>query len=435
METIVFERLIQKSEERTYFTLPFSVPEGVESMTVRYAYARHERREDGAGGVTITETAIVDLGLNAPGGHFVGASGSDRTEITISPFGSSHGYESVNITPGEWEIIVGAYKIPEGGVPVRYEIALHEKRERLFFGDMHTHTTGSDGVLTPEELCELAARQGLDFVCVTNHNTCFENAHLPRRGDLTVIPGAEWTHYKGHANFLGVQTPYKNPFCVNTPDEARAVMAEAKANGAFIVVNHPFCAPECGWRWGMDLHPFDALEVWNGALMDGYNLRCLAWCHARLCEDARIPVVGGSDFHREGAMALPGLPVTCVYALSRSRDDLLAAIVAGHAFIAASPDAPTLDMRVGEMRMGDIAPADTEVALSFRNLRGGDVLRLITDRDETEIPCAPNTLERSLVHRVRGARFLRCEVLRQLLPDLPPTRVLVANPIYFAREE
>ena len=42
-----------------------------------------------------------------------------------------------------------------------------------------------------------------DFVFITNHNTWFENEHLPRRGDLTVIPGAgHMPHYSHRAETL-----------------------------------------------------------------------------------------------------------------------------------------------------------------------------------------------------------------------------------------
>ena len=53
-------------------------------------------REEG-GFLLAEERAIIDLGLNMPG--VVGASDSDRTSITVSPFGSSHGYASVNVVP------------------------------------------------------------------------------------------------------------------------------------------------------------------------------------------------------------------------------------------------------------------------------------------------------------------------------------------------
>ncbi len=433
MPRVAFERFISKGEERTYFTIPFRAPENVESMTVSYAYPRHVRRQE-AGFQISEERAIVDLGLNAPGGAFVGASGSDRSSITISPFGSSHGYAAARVEPGEWEIIVGAYKVPEEGVTVTYEIEFTEKRMRLFRGDLHTHTTGSDGVLTPEELAELCARQKLDFVFVTNHNTWFENEHLPRRGDLTVIPGAEWTHYEGHANFLGLKRPYKNPFCVNTEEETRSILREARDNGALISFNHPFDGP-CGWRWGMDVFPMDAVEVWNGALMTGPNEECLAWWHDQLCQGRRLPIVGGSDFHRAGPLSLPGLPCTKVYALSRAPEDILSALRAGRCFVSFTPEGPEVSITSGEARMGGEVPAGQPVSIQFTRLLGGDRLRLVTERGETETLCPVGASAAEVPFRHAGEKFVRCEVLRNLPGGMPPMRVMVSNPLYFSPEE
>ncbi|MDD3411132.1 MAG: CehA/McbA family metallohydrolase [Eubacteriales bacterium] len=433
MPHISFERRIEQNEERTYFTLPFSVPEAIESMTVTYAYPRHVKSREGAFGLD-EERSIVDLGLNAPGHAFVGASGSDRGAITISPFGSSHGYASVDVEPGEWEIIVGAYKVPPEGVTVTYDIELTEKRLRLFRGDLHTHTTGSDGTLTPEQLAELCVHQKLDFVFVTNHNSWFENDHLPRRSDITVIPGVEWTHYKGHTNFLGVRQPYRNPFCVNTAEQARAILEEAHQNGALITFNHPFCQPECGWKWGMDIFPMDAVEIWNGGLMTGPNADCLRWWHDQLCAGRHLPAVGGSDFHREGPLALPGLPTTCVYALSRAPGDLLAAIRAGRCCVSFAPGGPVASLQAGDVLMGGTAASGAEVTLRFEGLRGGDVLRVVTDREAKDTLCPAGAETAELPFRHGGEKFVYGQVLRSFGYELAPQCVLVSNPIYFDAE-
>ena len=37
MEKLVIDHLVEKNREGSYYTLPFSVPEGVRSLTVRYS--------------------------------------------------------------------------------------------------------------------------------------------------------------------------------------------------------------------------------------------------------------------------------------------------------------------------------------------------------------------------------------------------------------
>ncbi len=61
--------------------------------------------------------------------------------------------------------------------------------------DLHLHTTASDGRLTPTELVDLAAGQGLKVIAITDHDSteglpeAFEAAR--KHPDLTVIPGIE----------------------------------------------------------------------------------------------------------------------------------------------------------------------------------------------------------------------------------------------------
>ena len=66
--------------------------------------------------------------------------------------------------------------------------------------DLHSHTTASDGSLSPEQLVIQAARQGLRVLAITDHDT---TEGLPpamseaRRWDLTVVPGVEISTISG----------------------------------------------------------------------------------------------------------------------------------------------------------------------------------------------------------------------------------------------
>ena len=78
---------------------------------------------------------------------------------------------------------------------------------------------GSDGIFTAAELGRRARLHGLDFLAITDHNQMVSRQSLPRIEGLTLISGIEWTHYRGHANFLGVDRPYDEPFFANTPED------------------------------------------------------------------------------------------------------------------------------------------------------------------------------------------------------------------------
>lgn len=61
--------------------------------------------------------------------------------------------------------------------------------------DLHSHTTVSDGVLSPEELVDHAAAKGLRFLAITDHDATDGLARATERAEghpsLTVIPGVE----------------------------------------------------------------------------------------------------------------------------------------------------------------------------------------------------------------------------------------------------
>ena len=78
---------LSKDQQGQYLTLPFSLPPEIESFTLSYRYGRYREAElPGEHGVFTAheEINIIDLGLIAPDGSQVGASGSDKTEIRIS---------------------------------------------------------------------------------------------------------------------------------------------------------------------------------------------------------------------------------------------------------------------------------------------------------------------------------------------------------------
>lgn len=60
--------------------------------------------------------------------------------------------------------------------------------------DLHTHTTASDGVLTPAQLIEQAARNNITTIAITDHDTVSgiaEGIEAAQKFGVTLIPGIE----------------------------------------------------------------------------------------------------------------------------------------------------------------------------------------------------------------------------------------------------
>jgi hypothetical protein len=323
---------------------------------------------------------------------------------------------------------------PEG-VTVTYEFSFTPKQRTLLLGDIHTHTNASDGVFTPEELAVHARRQDLDFLAITNHNQMISPIVLNEISGITLIPGVEWTHYQGHANFLGVNQPYDEPFFTNTEEEMKARFHSAHKRGALIVINHP-CDDSCGFQFGLEDLPFDCLEIWNGPMRES-NLRAVHLWQTLLESGKRIPVVGGSDYHRDSLFQILGGPCMGVYAMSNTPADILAALAAGNSYITFAPQGPTLEMVTDEAIMGDTAAwhQDQTVRITGHGLKTGDVVRVINGHESMDLFQAPGAGDIELTYPIPAPGFVRVEIQRTFLPGLPPLPALIANPIYFSESE
>ncbi|MBN1657006.1 MAG: CehA/McbA family metallohydrolase [Anaerolineae bacterium] len=425
---------IEPSRQGTYLTLPFQVPDGIESITLKVGYDRRPETEqvlDHGLFTARTEVNVIDLGLIDPLGVEVGASGSDKTEIVVSEREATPGYRPCRIVPGKWQILIGAYKVAPEGVTVQYEVRLHRKSRRLLRGDLHVHTLGSDGVHTPEELAWKAKRNGLAFVAITDHNQFVSREALPSLEGVTLIPGVEWTHYQGHASFLGVDRPYDGTFATNSVEEATARFVTARQRGALIIIDHPF-DPVCGFQFDISLLPHDCIEVWNGPMRES-NLRAIGFWHQLLCDGRKIPACGGSDYHRDTPFIFLGGPTMCVFAESAGASDILAAVKAGHGFITFAPDGPAVKLTAGGAIMGDSVnwQEQKEVRIGAQGLLTGDMLCAVTAEKSETLLTAPSDGDVSLTYAMEAPGFVRAEIWRSFLPGVPMLPALISNPIFF----
>jgi len=94
--------------------------------------------------------------------------------------------------------------------------------------DLHLHTTYSDGRLTPGELIQIAAEQGISVIAITDHDTV--NGIEPALQAMecfpyvTVIPGVEINTdvHQGEVHILGYFIDYKNKPLLDTLDSLRS---------------------------------------------------------------------------------------------------------------------------------------------------------------------------------------------------------------------
>lgn len=418
MKTITIEHTIGKEKEGLYYTVPFMMPCGVEKMTLQYSYPH------GTG----HEKNVVDLGLIDDQGRFLGWSGSARSSITVGPYQATPGYRMTALTPGEWKISVGAYKIFDAPLKVHYELSFTAKQARWLFGDLHMHSTASDGEHDTYTLAQKAKKLGLDFIAVSDHNNYSGNFSLPVLPGLTMLPAVEWTHYRGHMNFFGAKAPFDKTFVANSEEEMLAVVAQAKESGALVSVNHPKC-PFCPYLWSSQTC-FDMMEIWNGPMRKA-NTDAIRWWHGMLAAGRRLPAVGGSDFHRDRSPVRFAQPVTAVYSESPAAADILDALRQGHSYIMTSIRGVRLSVMTPGVLFGDVLRDGAAEALRFRAEGGRAGMRLMAATDRG-VAAGTDTWHQGMAELclpIEGQRFVYLVVVCKL-PGAQRV-CAISNPVYF----
>ncbi len=441
-----FERFVAREEQGQYLLLPFEMPANTQRLTLSYHYSRERTEQPKAAGAEFTTRErinIIDLGLIGPDGQQVGASGSSKSEISISAQSATEGYRPTPLTPGTWQIILGAYFVAPEGVTVSYTLRFEPKQPHWLQGDLHTHTSASDGIHSLQHLTEHAAAIGLDFLGITDHNQPISRASLPQLPGLTLIPGLEWTHYQGHSNFLGHEAPFEGAFIANSEAEAGKIFQQAHQNGALIVINHPF-EERYGFRFNFENLPYDLFEVWNGPMRPA-NLQSIAYWDAQLKAGRKIMAVCGSDYHADTVFEQLAGPCLHVYTQSTAEEDILEAVKAGRSFFTFQPNTLELEMHAEGVGLGGSLPwhQGLEMEIELRRLHPGDQIKLIDCSGEQVLAVAPGleaaadpaspSFTSSYASSVPITRpgYARLEVWRSFFPGIPTLPALVSNPIFF----
>jgi PHP domain len=458
IHTIVLEGSLASDQEKTYVHLPFMLPEEAVRLEVAFSYSARIGAEPWlSGGNTIDLGLFDERGIDFQKAGFRGNSGSERSTFFITETTATPGYLPGPLNSGQWQVMLGVYKLAPEGCIYRAEITittqaghhsaalLHRARHALpatppaapyapwLRGDLHCHTWHSDGKLSPSQLVERARCNGLDFLAVTDHNT---PAALPELEALTdpgliLIHGVEVTTFRGHFNVWGI--PDWIDFRVERPEQMAAALRQASALGGLTSCGHPKTfGPEWDFR---EVTNFQCLEVWNGPWFV-FNEQAQEYWLSLLASGRRIPAIAGSDFHNPEEEELSrdvGMPVNWVYVPGTpSATSILQAIHAGHTSLADRSDGPFLELRGGSgytALMGDAVPTPAGGSLSIRlYVRGGQgcLLRLL-DQEHVLFEEPIHSPEATLAREVpaAGSRFVRAELQT---PD-GPLRALT-NPIY-----
>jgi hypothetical protein len=118
-------------------------------------------------------------------------------------------------------------------------------------GNLHTHTTKSDGNLGPQETIDTYAALGYDFLMISDHDLFTPMTDLDPRG-MVLIPGNEITALGEHILHVNAHR-YIGP-----NSDRQAVIRAIQSDGGFAIVCHP------NWLENYNHCPQELLEAWEG---------------------------------------------------------------------------------------------------------------------------------------------------------------------------
>lgn len=216
---------------------------------------------------------------------------------------------------------------------------------RFYRGNLHTHSTRSDGSLSPEAVCAFYQRLGYDFLSITDHFLdeydwpIVDTRPYDTPGFVTLI-GAELhsgrTLYGELWHILANGLPLD--FARPTPDESGpAIARRALDAGAFVTCAHPYWYALCEADV-VSLGPIHAIETING-ISDDHNDRIDSWpmYEAMLTQGRRYTAVTTDDAHFRGPHDDHGRAWTWVRSEHLTSDAILAALKRGQFYSSTGP--------------------------------------------------------------------------------------------------
>ena len=276
---------------------------------------------------------------------------------------------------------------------------LLDRSKPFYKANFHTHTTNSDGQLSPEECMRLYRGDGYDILALTDHRKVTVPEHIPE--GLLMIPGTELDFLLPgqavHLLGLGV-TPHIAEVWDRNGTPQQAIDAILACEG-LAVLAHP--------AWSLNdtetmasLHGLSAVEIWNSVSMPPYNamrgdsssvLDALWSNHP----DTLLPVMANDDTHFYGIEFGAGWNMVQADALTVPA--VLTALREGRYYATQGPRLLELELTENTLRVC-CSPADTIIFYSNRPWVAGRVT-------------TGNSLTEAVYPIGRGDRYVRVQVI------------------------
>jgi hypothetical protein len=253
---------------------------------------------------------------------------------------------------------------------------------RYYRGNVHTHTTNSDGELSPMDAVNKYKNLGYDFCAITDHNKIIDTRPFENSGDFFVIGGEEYTAYY-HVNALDLKT-----LIVPSDGYGDGINAIAKA-GAIPILNHPTWPPVVPLSFVLQQSKLNLMEIYNYRVQEQEGFDNQFFWDQVLSAGKRVWGVAGDDAHYVSEY---GRGWIMVYAYKKDRDLILSAIRRGQFYCSTG------------VWLDEISLKPKEIKIVSRN---GQFIRFIGKNRTVLDSVASN----SAVYNIKGSEgYIRVEI-------------------------
>lgn len=178
-------------------------------------------------------------------------------------------------------------------MPIRYNP--YVQRYPLWLkGNLHTHTTLSDGELLPDDTLEACARRGYDFVALTDHDVV-ASPNEPYHPEILFLPGVEHSAQQ-HVLRVNVTTTLPRDLSY------QSVIDLTLQEGGLVILNHPNWGENMDhWRDAqlLQLERYHGIEIYNNVIeyLEGSPYALDRWDRL-LSEGKQVWGYANEDTHR-----------------------------------------------------------------------------------------------------------------------------------------
>ena len=258
---------------------------------------------------------------------------------------------------------------------------------RFYRGNLHGHSTNSDGEWSPAEYCRQYRQNGYDFVALTDHAIEWHGYEISdtrefRRDDFTTLIGAELHSGQIESGGLWHLLAVGLPLDFETyreGDTGGSMVRRALEAGAFVAVPHPnwFALTVADFE---TLGAVDAVECYNG-VADNDSDRGNSWhfIDMLLHRGHRVGAIATDDTHAREDVRDFMRGWVQVKAEELTPESLLRALKAGHYYASTGAELHHVEIPGSRAAGGAVLARDLHLCIGRPPRRFGACKRGLAD--------------------------------------------------------